>query len=49
MLDADSISLEHPSLRMEKDTQKAIAVIIGALLVLVALLLWANYLRPHGI
>ena len=34
---------------MEKDTQKAIAIIIGALLVLVALLLWANHMRPHGI
>jgi hypothetical protein len=33
---------------MSKDTQKALAVIIGALLVLVLLLLWANHLRPHG-
>jgi hypothetical protein len=32
---------------MEKDTPKALAIIIGALLVLAALLVWANHMRPH--
>jgi hypothetical protein len=33
---------------MSKDTQKALAIIIGMLLLLTALLLWANHMRPHG-
>jgi hypothetical protein len=32
---------------MEKDTPKALAIIIGALLVLATLLVWANHMRPH--
>jgi len=35
------------SLHMTKDTQKALAIIIAALGVLVGLLFWANHLRPH--
>jgi hypothetical protein len=34
---------------MTKDTAKALVIIIAALAVLIALLLWANHLRPHGI
>jgi hypothetical protein len=30
-----------------KDTPKAIAIIIGALLVLAGLLVFANHMRPH--
>jgi len=33
---------------MAKDTQKALLIIGAALVVLVVLLFWANYLRPHG-
>jgi hypothetical protein len=32
---------------MTKETQKALAIIIASLGVLVALLIWANHLRPH--
>jgi hypothetical protein len=32
---------------MTKETQKALAIIIAALGVLVILLFWANHLRPH--
>jgi hypothetical protein len=32
---------------MENDTPKAIAIIIGALLVLAGLLVIANHFRPH--
>jgi hypothetical protein len=35
------------SLHMTKETQKALAIIITSLGVLVALLIWANHLRPH--
>ncbi|PYK81124.1 MAG: hypothetical protein DME37_05915 [Verrucomicrobia bacterium] len=35
------------SLHMTKETQKALAIIIASLGVLVILLLWANHLRPH--
>ncbi len=34
---------------MTKETAKALTVIVAALALLVVLLLWANYLRPHGI
>jgi hypothetical protein len=32
---------------MTKETQKALAIIIASLGVLVILLFWANHLRPH--
>jgi hypothetical protein len=32
---------------MTKETQKALAIIIASLGVLVVLLIWANHLRPH--
>ena len=32
---------------MDKDTPKALVIIIGALLVLAGLLVVANHLRPH--
>jgi len=32
---------------MTKETQKALLIIIGSLVVLVFLLIWANHLRPH--
>jgi hypothetical protein len=32
---------------MDKDTPKALAIIIGALIVLGVLLVWANHIRPH--
>jgi hypothetical protein len=32
---------------MTKETQKALAIIIASLAVLVILLFWANHLRPH--
>ena len=35
------------SFHMTKDTQKALAIIIASLGVLVGLLFWANHLRPH--
>jgi hypothetical protein len=35
------------SLHMTKETQKALAIIIASLGVLVILLFWANHLRPH--
>jgi hypothetical protein len=35
------------SLHMTKETQKALAIIIAALGVLVILLFWGNHLRPH--
>ena len=35
------------SLHMTKETQKALAIIIASLGVLVVLLIWANHLRPH--
>jgi len=35
------------SLHMTKETQKALAIIIASLAVLVILLFWANHLRPH--
>jgi len=35
------------SLHMKKETQKALAIIIASLGVLVILLFWANHLRPH--
>jgi hypothetical protein len=35
------------SLHMTKETQKALAIIIASLAVLVVLLFWANHLRPH--
>jgi hypothetical protein len=43
---ASSIS-KWRSLHMTKETQKALAIIIASLGVLVILLLWANHLRPH--
>jgi len=43
---ASSIS-QWRSLHMTKETQKALAIIIAALGVLVILLFWANHLRPH--
>jgi hypothetical protein len=43
---ASSIS-KWRSLHMTKETQKALAIIIASLGVLVALLIWANHLRPH--
>jgi len=33
---------------MSKDTQKALAIILAALGLLVILLIWANHLRPHA-
>ena len=35
-------------MQMSKDTQKALAIILAALGLLVILLLWANHLRPHA-
>jgi hypothetical protein len=35
------------SLHMTKETQKALAIIVASLGVLVILLFWANHLRPH--
>ncbi|PYK73781.1 MAG: hypothetical protein DME44_00345 [Verrucomicrobia bacterium] len=43
---ASSIS-KWRSLHMTKETQKALAIIIASLGVLVILLFWANHLRPH--
>jgi len=43
---ASSIS-QWRSLHMTKETQKALAIIIASLGVLVILLFWANHLRPH--
>jgi hypothetical protein len=43
---ASSIS-QWRSLHMTKQTQKALAIIIASLGVLVILLFWANHLRPH--
>ena len=43
---ASSIS-KWRSLHMTKETQKALAIIIASLGVLVVLLIWANHLRPH--
>lgn len=35
------------SFHMTKDTQKALAIIVASIGVLVGLLFWANHLRPH--
>jgi len=35
-------------MQMSKDTQKALAIILGALGLLIVLLIWANHLRPHA-
>jgi len=35
-------------MQMSKDTQKALAIILAALGLLVILLIWANHLRPHA-
>src|SRR3981189_2983580 len=43
---ASSISQWRP-LHMTKEQQKALAIIIASLGVLVILLFWANHLRPH--
>jgi hypothetical protein len=43
---ARSIS-KWASFDMTKETQKALAIIIASLGVLVMLLIWANHLRPH--
>jgi hypothetical protein len=43
---ASSIS-QWRSLHMTKETQKALAIIVASLGVLVILLFWANHLRPH--
>jgi hypothetical protein len=44
---ASSSNPKWPSFPMTKDTQKALAIIIASLGVLVTLLFWANHLRPH--
>jgi len=33
---------------MAKDTQKALVIICAAIAFGVGLLVWANYIRPHG-
>lgn len=32
---------------MTKDTAKALVIIVGMLLLLAAMLVWANHIRPH--
>jgi len=44
---ASNSNPKWPSFDMTKDTQKALAIIIASLGVLVGLLFWANHLRPH--